>query len=455
MTYQEYWQIMFEVYNIARQQGQAGFAIWNTSQILSLAGFPELTQGELQGLWESFDAVASGSLPPEVVQAVEILRTILPEQLQEWLWALVIAEREGRFEEEYAYLVPLGLDRYIQALQLLYSLEEQQAKEMLRDYVEVLARTPGRSWEEVISELQQGGEYDKALAIYEAWFRSQGFPPDQARKKAEEQARLFFFAYAKALAKTGSDADQFERDVNTVLDYLLGLLGNPSKAGQLLNQLLSVLQEISKEQALIQNKALIRTLAQGIIEGWGVENIRQSILVKDKNTGIEKRVVVDIILRDQDYWLEGAQRMVDALFLVNFFTCTGSCDQYGGHIFEWFIAVAAGIDSLLQQYGANFGIIAGLIVDPVNYDQIDEFIFNLALELHNSSAAVFVVWTSPDGQVHFVCIGGGCQQMSAAQRRRHACLIAGKPRNCGAQEINIAKVGPISPKPILPVRITP
>lgn len=54
-----------------------------------------------------------------MAQGLEILNTIGEQQIEEWLWALVLAERAGQFEQEYAHLMPLGFDRFVQALQLI------------------------------------------------------------------------------------------------------------------------------------------------------------------------------------------------------------------------------------------------------------------------------------------------------------------------------------------------
>ncbi|MEM4402423.1 MAG: choice-of-anchor D domain-containing protein, partial [Candidatus Caldarchaeum sp.] len=458
MTHEEYWQMMFEAYTTARQQGQAGFTVWDASRVLSLVGFPELTQGELQGLWESFYALASGSLSTEVAQAVEILRTISSEQLQEWLWALVVAEREGRFEEEYARLVSSGLDRYMQALRLLYNLEKQQVKEILHSYIAGLAQTPGSSWEAVILNLAAvGNEFDKAYQIFLKWARQQGFadPDMTARRLASEL--VIALGGAMAQLGSGSRAQELKENINVVLDIFNSGQYSDVDAGRLLIQLMSVLDEMARGIAVDQNEALTRTLARTMeSQLWRVIDIRIALVVGDPRTGIQQRVIIDLVFRNHYYRLENVQRSVDALFLVNFFECGGDCKNYSDHILQWFETVAAGIDSILAQYGAEFGIITGVIVGSTDSSQLTDLIFALYDQFSSSQAAIFIVWTDPSGQVWFACIGVGCAAMSATQRRKQACLAAGKRIGCGAKEVEVIKLpSDLPPPPPGPAEITP
>lgn len=206
-----------------------------------------------------------------------------------------------------------------------------------------------------------------------------------------------------------------------------------------------------------QYKALIRVLAQAVgTYGWDLEGIRKILTVRDPQTGQEKQVLVDLILRDKHYWLEGTQSYVDALFLIEFYNCFGSCDVTAQKfILEWTSLIMNNLDQILKSYGAEFGIVGVVIVDKTEGsgdDGMEELLRALQNAYGYSDGAIFVVWTDSSGQIWFACIGKGCSRMSSSQRKREACMLAGRMPLCGAKEW-IIKIG--GEKPEGPVEITP
>jgi hypothetical protein len=91
-----------------------------------------------------FDQLSSpegGEIPPEVVQAIEILNAIGEPQIEEWLWALVLAERTGQFEQEYNHLLQEGLDRFTSAISIILSAGPEEVKIIIHQFIQDLAAT--------------------------------------------------------------------------------------------------------------------------------------------------------------------------------------------------------------------------------------------------------------------------------------------------------------------------
>ncbi len=469
MTREEYIQQAVIAYNAAVQQGGYGaMYVQDGGRGLVLAGFPSLSADEITGFLGMFYQLSSpegGEIPPEVAQALEILNTIGEEQLEEWLWALVLAERAGQFEQEYERLLGLGFNSYIQALQLISGKTSEQVKIALHHFIKQLASTEGDNWDSVFHNflvLEQDvlSIFGMAFDIYLAYINSFGLPtpPLSAEALALFFAQIFASEYEltwKSLPH--SERPGFEEDIKTILGHLKGI-ADKRKAGELLKKLQTVINQVRNSVLKDQYKALIRTAAQAIANGWDLEDIERILTVRDPLSGKQKQVLVDLVLRDKHYWLEQSREYVDALFLIRFYNCFGSCDVTAqAFIRNWVGTIVNTLDQILSEYGANFGIVGVVIVDRSEGSGaygMEETLRALKNAYGESNVAIFVVWTDLNGQIWFSCIGKGCSRMTSSQRQREACMLAGRPPLCNAQEWIIKLGSPAPPDPGV-VKVTP
>jgi hypothetical protein len=475
MTREEYIQQAVIAYNAAVQQGGYGaMYVQDGNRGLALAGFPSLSADEVTGFLGMFDQLSSpegGEIPPEVAQALEILSSIGEEQLEEWLWALVLAERAGQFEQEYERLLDLGFDSYIQALQLVSGMTSEQVKITLHHFINQLALKEGDNWESAFQSflaLEQDtiSIWGMAFDIYKDYINSFGLPLPigVAEALAAFFAQVFATTYELAWARLSYwERLDFEQDIKTILRYLKGM-ADKQKAGELLIALREVLEKVRNSVIKDQYKALIKVLARAVgTYGWDLEDIEKILTVRDPRSGKEKKILVQLVLRQRHYWLEQSQMYVDALFLIEFYNCLGACDVTArDFILGWVGDIVNNLDQILRSYGAEFGIVGVVIVDRTEGSGaygMEKLLNTLQNAYGESNVAIFVVWTDSSGQIWFSCIGKGCSQMTSSQRKREACMLAGRwpGSGCGAREW-IIKKGELPPPPDDdkgPVKLTP
>lgn len=227
---------------------------------------------------------------------------------------------------------------------------------------------------------------------------------------------------------------QFIQDINTILDHLLATTSGVASA-DLAMKLLGIVIEIAKsvrnpqEGPANEQRALIRSLAEAIENGWQLKDIRKPISIGGRT------YILDLVLYNGNYRLEESGETVRALCVINFYDIERTPVS---SIMDEIIAIMQNIDKLLQEYGANFSIIGAVLVGEVSADwfaaYLDWLLTNLRGLYGESNAAIFVIWFDTYGRLWFVCIGRGCNDMSSSQRQREACIQAGQDPNCGARE---------------------
>ena len=433
LTLEEYLDIIVASHNAALQQGIRDRAIYlqDSSKGLALYGFPQLSRSELQGLWENFDGLVTGtslSLPPHVEQGLAILQSISDDQWKQWIWSLVVAERAGRFEEEYNRLLPLGLSTYIQGYQLLTNSDAAQAKAQLRDFVQQLVATGANDIDSALTTLCQAQQTCDIRQL----LRNMGVP--------ESLISLIMQSYEWArnnVYSTDAERQQFHADICTILQHVSG----KPHALLVVGGLLSLLEGMRLEPA--EKKAAIRVAAQGITNGWQLSalNFYDSQL----------NFVVPVLLSNPNYpTRQGFRR---ALFAIGFFNIQGFAGLGfdPNRILEWvnravqFLNAAATADDLRM--------IGAVLVGATSIGQIGGMIDALRNAYSNWDGAIFVVWVDANGRVWFVCIGRGCDLLSPTQQRQNACMLAGRSSDCGAERWTGGSTPGSSSSP--GVRITP
>jgi hypothetical protein len=492
MTREEYLQQAVAAYNAAVQQGNFGaLYVQDAARGLALAGFPSLSADEVNGFMSMFDQLASpqdGELPPEVAQALEILSTIGEQQVEEWLWTLVLAERAGQFETEYERLLMLGFDRVVQALQLVTGRSAIQVKADIYDLVYEFAVTNANSLSEAVQIIFEQPSpddptfdiYDKAREVFLAaaqageiaklleviglipglqwvWGVIAQYIPDVA---AHLLASIFYDRMMTAAASINDpvDRDQFIENIKIIVRHLASRVGeDPGQMALLLGELwLLVEQDLLTPQTTEVRRealALISVAATSIkTYGWDLVNIRRKITGRDG-----RQYTIDLML--YKVGLEIGEGAVNTLSMINFYGCPGGrCSPELLRTIENRIAgeldaIMSNFTSLLQEYNADFGIVGLVIIDPttsVGEDGLQSIFNQIELALiangNPENAAIFMVWTDSTGQLWFACFGQGCNRMTSGQKRREACRLAGKASPCRAREWVVNNEG-IPPPP--------
>jgi hypothetical protein len=449
MTREEYIQQAVIAYNAAVQQGGYGaMYVQDGNRGLALAGFPSLSADEVTGFLEMFDQLSSpegGEIPPEVVQAIEILNAIGEQQIEEWLWALVLAERAGQFEQEYERLLPLGFDRVVQAFQLISRTSPEQVKVSLHQLIQEVAAlevSDFRSGMGIILE-RSSGIKEHIQNILERYYSSS---PELLLKllvvslEADRIYRLIIDAAAQRYS--GNEQTEFMENIHAIVQYIDERVTDDKHAYDLLMKLEDVVKRI-KDFGLSEDKTLISALGISLrIYGWDLIDIKLKVQYRGQEYHI------DLVLLKRGYWLGPDEngRYVNVLSLINFYGCGGQCNQIRLEAIRLFIggelnAIMYNLDSLLRYYEADFGIVGLVITDQTAYTGANglQGIFNeidLALIANGNpeNVAIFLVWTDSTGQLWFTCFGKGCDQMTPSQRKREACRMAGKGPGCGAKE---------------------
>jgi hypothetical protein len=448
MTREEYIQQAVIAYNAAVQQGGYGaMYVQYGNRGLALAGFPSLSADEVTGFLEMFDQLSSpegGEISPEVVQAIEILNAIGEPQIEEWLWALVLAERAGQFEQEYERLLPLGFDRVVQAFQLISRTSPEQVKVSLHQLIQEVAAlevSDFRSGMGIILE-RSSGIKEHIQNILERYYSS---IPDLLKFLVVglEANRIYSLIIDAAVKRySGNEQTEFMENIHAIVKYIDERVADDKHAYDLLMKLEDMVKRI-KDFGLSEDKTLISALGISLrIYGWDLIDIK----LKVRYRGQEYHI--DLVLLKRGYWLGPDEngRYVNVLSLINFYGCGGQCNQIRLEAIRLFIggelnAIMYNLDSLLRYYEADFGIVGLVITDQTAYTGANglQGIFNeinLALIANGNpeNVAIFLVWTDSTGQLWFTCFGKGCDQMTPSQRKREACRMAGKGPGCGAKE---------------------
>jgi hypothetical protein len=448
LTFEEYLDILVATHNAALQQGIGERAIYlqDSSRGLALYGFPQISRSELQGLWENFDELATGnnSLPPWVAQGLEILQSISDEQWRQWIWSLVMAERAGRFEEEYNRLLPVGLSTYLQGYQLLTNSNADQAKAQLHDFVRRLAATGANNLDSALAALPTLDQISTVVRVLSGQIVRAARETGRVRLlyivNPDELIDRFVRAYELArLSYVGpGEQAQYDLDIFKILDFLAN---NPNRPGPetaffAWMGLLNILEGLagraepyrfpSAPRTTEERKALIRVVAQSIDNGWrlmGIQYIYQPYIGAPV-------YFFPLVVWDPNFRLRDG-RVVRAIFGIGFFQVGPGFDP--NRVLEWVAQAIQGFDSGLARSGVYFRMIGAVMVGQASIGQIGGMIDALRNAYNNWDGAIFVVWVDANGRVWFVCIGRGCDLLSPTQQQQNACMLAGQSPDCGAK----------------------
>jgi hypothetical protein len=458
LTLEEYMDLIATTHNAALQQGIRDRAIYlqDSSRGLALYGFPQLSRSQLQGLWENFDELATGtslSLPPHVAQGLEILQSISDEQWRQWIWSLVVAERAGRFEEEYNRLLPVGLSTYIQGYQLLTNSRAEQAKARLHDFIRRLAATGADNLDSALAALPTLDQISNMVRAL-SWNIVRKLNFGAYEETAQELVDKFVRAYELArLSYIGpAEQGQYDLDIFKILDFLAN---NPNRPG---NQgaftvwlgLLNILEGLvgradpfpfpAAPRTTEERKALIRVAAQAIENGWWLWGVQYTI----------QGYFFPLFIKNPAYRLQDG-RMVSAVFGIGFFQVGPGFDP--NRVLEWVAQAIQGFNIMAPDH-LYFRMIGAVMVGQASIGQIGGMIDALRNAYNNWDGAIFVVWVDANGRVWFICIGRGCDLLSPTQQQQNACMLAGRSSDCGAERYYSGGSTPgLSSSPV--ARITP
>jgi hypothetical protein len=144
ITYEEYLQALLTGANTLAQYGGAyNVAIaesWRNPCLQVLSGFDNLSTEIIQGYVNSAECedIAGIDLArlAELQRAFELLEALGADRIISWLHTLKQAIAEGRFDEEYARLLPEGLDQFIETMRLFSDLTNaEEVKNQLRAWL--------------------------------------------------------------------------------------------------------------------------------------------------------------------------------------------------------------------------------------------------------------------------------------------------------------------------------
>ncbi|MCI2429357.1 hypothetical protein LM604_01705, partial [Candidatus Acetothermia bacterium] len=444
-TYEEYLELKKETLRAACEADAYPIRYaeqFNQGKGLIVSGCSELTEEEILARFEELASQGLTALPPQIAQALDILQNIGEEQIKVWIWTLVLAERQDRFEQEYERLLNQGFDQYVNAIRLILDVTTEQIKPYIHEHVQALASTNAQDLESALQIYLETNPFDPIWRLaYEIYVSLDPY-------SAFFLAYRFYSVFGQALYKylllfSGSGESGFRADIETILRHI-NVKPTPQEKAYLMERFLAVLSEIARgnKEAI----AIIQVAANSlhhVYGGWQIVDFYKSIMGTDPITGQPKQYFIDLVLVHRSYYLQSERRYVQVLALTNFYSCS-VCGNNDWHTRDMILAeidaIMKNLDLLRRQYQVNNGgsdlILIGMVFIVQGADGISDIIAKIEQRYSNKDVAIFVTWVDGKSRIWYACIGQACSRLTDEQKRQEACRQMGAGPNCGARDWN-------------------
>jgi hypothetical protein len=480
VSYEEYLQMVLDSLQAAANSTGEDYGMayaWDSEQRRSdfaVAGFPNMNSQEFQSLWDLaqnvLDDTANTSDPvvvEKIKQSIEILNTINLDDLGQWMEALKEALRQGRFDEEYAQLLPQGLDRYRDIFVTVWGYSVEEAKNLIQDMAENLWDFTAILEQQQLSPSQEQmirkAMRDAQLALYTTYAGVQGLW-GALIGLLEEIIKVLGIEGLPTITPFGLIDLMLARwdravavivshgfDPNIAVSFSLDLRWlilhlNETKDGFSLLWRVGELAQYLGWMSSVSDPR--RTIAERIEQGVGTIEIAVNAAQKGWNyLQLRLDTASNYTSRYGDWW--GA-----ALFLSRKDSISGRsiaalvrgsiCENCGGddrvkEIVAWVERALELLPNLQSDTHADVGVVGLVFTNPLaDATGIGDVINGLFAKFGSKEdAAILVVWIDWLGQVWYVCVGGGCTQLRPEEAEQMACNLAGRNSGCGAKDWSI------------------
>ncbi len=484
MTYEEYLQALLEAHNtIVRDLGAYGMVYgWNRYKQFDFiaAGFPNMSGIDFESLWNfaeqmlhsSPDVQIDPTTADELRRVLEMLNTINPDDLINWMELLSTALEQGRFDEEYERLLPQGLDRYQAIFVEVLGLTPQNAKSVIRELVGSLT--------DLMFVLDQGIPEPYATQI------------KQAMRYVELRLKTIFALPEGVLSSVLGILPQITQLLglpgltlfdlidltiqrwDTAIRVMIGLGFSPGEMvmfswdiRDLYNHIFQGLEEALKAQDIGKiiveaTKILLRTGEFAKFFDWMTDSYNQQRSQRDRceqgfgtihiaanavRTGWQYNgLVLDLqgsyTQNYGDWWgaslLLSRKESVSGRSIVTLARgdhCT-QCGDKAKEIGDWVERALQLLPGQVAQYRADLGVVTVVFTNPDSQDIVNTVLPELQRRFGGSDKIIIVSWIDSDGQIWWSCIGA-CQNLKPGEAEQIACNMHGLPAGCGAKNWDI------------------
>ncbi len=470
MTYEEYLQALLEAHNtIVQDLGAYGMVYgWNRYKQFDFiaAGFPNMSGTDFESLWDfaeqmlhstSTDAQIDPTTADKVRRVLELLNTINPDDLINWMELLSTALEQGRFDEEYERLLPQGLDRYQTIFVEMLGLTPQDAKSAIRELVGsltdlmfVLDQIP----EPYAKQIKQAmrlvevslksifalpeGILSSVLGILSQIAQFLGLPGgltpfgliDLTIQRWDTAIRVMI-----ALGFSPGEMVMFSWDIRTLVDHLVGrtnlidLLWRLGEFAKIFDWMSSAFIPRTQKDRSEQGLGTIHIAANAVRTGWQYNGIVLDLRGSyTQNYG--------------DWWgasmLLSREKSVSGRSIVTLARgdhCT-QCGDKAKEIGDWVERALQLLPGQVAQYRADLGVVTVVFTNPDSHDIVNTVLSELQRRFGGSDKIIIVSWMESNRQIFWVCIGA-CQNLKPGEAEQIACNMHGFSAGCGAKEWGI------------------
>jgi hypothetical protein len=448
MTYQEYVETMLKAHNTAVRNGRYGMVYVTRQQSrfgMLLSGFEGLSFEQTEQFYDDLDTLMAGSLlsdssPDAIryVQALAILEAINLDELGYWLERLAQARQAGRFAEEYASLLPQGLDRVQQAILLLKNSSDPQVAWNFLD--QVVRPDPGDPtspgtphWsdqEQLLIRFYQGAAIARMIEEFEV--------EDEAlqhlMRNILQHWDIINQKLRQRLGIIRANLAEIARIIYRIIDHICtfnspsGPNDNPAdltKSDVLLLHLRNFFQWLSWEA---------QTDAQ-LEHGLGIFYTARNILQTSPSdtSGWLFRGLIPLVGRGQ--WmllalLPGERAGLGGkgvVALIRGDHCS-SCANRVDDIITWLTEALTLLPNYINSLASGGFGMAVLNFTKAGTTGVTEAVDAVNQAFADNPFAVVSVWIGSDGNVYYSCVGMMCSSLEqGGWLARRACRLAGRP----------------------------
>lgn len=478
MTYEEYLQALLEAHNtIVQDLGAYGMVYsWNRYKQFDFiaAGFPNMSGIDFESLWDfaeqmlhstNTDAQIDPTTADKLRRVLELLNTINPDDLINWMELLSTALEQGRFDEEYERLLPQGLDRYQAIFVDVLGLTSQDAKSAIRELVGSLTDPTFVLDQEIpepyAKEIKKAMEFVEILlkALYKplellpAWQLIIGTLNEIIKKLGldllgftistpSDLIKLMIQRWDTAirvmiaLGFSPGEMVMFSWDIRALVIDLVGrtdpitLLWRIGEFTKFFDWMTDPYdQQRSQRDRSEQGFGTIHIAANAVRTGW-------------KYNGLVLDLQGSYTQNYGDWWgasiLLSRENSVSGRSIVTLARgdhCT-QCGDKAKEIGDWVERALQLLPGEVNKYGADLGVVTVVFTNPDSQDIVNTVLPELQDRFGGSDKIIIVSWMESNGQIWWSCIGA-CNNLKPGEAEQIACNMHGLPAGCGAKQWDI------------------
>jgi hypothetical protein len=437
MTYEEYLQALLAGANALARYGNYNVSMaesWQNPCLQVLSGFDNLSTEIIQGYVNSAECEDIPEIDPahlaELQRAFELLEALGADRIISWLHTLKQALAEERFDEEYARLLPEGLDQLIEAMRLLSNLtNSEEVKDQLRAWLLVQEQIDPLAYARLLQDRVSEFLRTRFMVITALWF-------DQHVRPQWNQL------ITRLMTLSGFSNEVYR--ASHALYWISVSIGMLDSAMDIFDQLRVFLGWMDSAERIEQGLGTLLAAGNAASQGWQVKGFKpitgssgRTAWTAELTMTAQKAYELGILIPMTRLGPDGRPYDLTGIHVV---VLGHHCEQCGSlpgqqtpqQIVDW-------IKEALDRYGDTFTTndkpVGELNVFIVSFTREDpegvrDVIDALTAEFKDIHAVIMVVWIE-NGEVKWACISAGCNALTpeeqAAIARSFANLLSKYP----------------------------